>query len=871
MNGRKLDYPCIVGPVVLMHVYGGGKLWRLGDRMNWGEWPGKSPSSEGGPEHPAAYHMLDVAAVAERLIAPFGFSPALRDALVLLVALHDLGKISLSFRNMLREGTSQSWKHWELSEVLFYLHDGQLAEHLGGAPRLRQSLYASVAGHHGQPSARSLGRLPLNVQGNRELFKALQQIGSGQEPAGVLIGAFCDLWPQASLAELEPESAYATTLGWWLPGLCAAADWIGSNTRWFEPCPFDLPLEDYLDRVRGQAEIAVYEAGLSGARGLDGPLFDFALRPMQAACRDVSLPAERPVLAIIEEETGAGKTEAALILAQRMVNSGKGRGLYIALPTMATADAMFLRVAKAVGNIFHNASLALAHGRAGLSVPFRSLVENGRSGSRGEDEPSCTEWLAEHRRRALLADVGVGTIDQALMAVLPVKHQTLRHFALSSKILIVDEVHEMGEAYVAEELVALLTMHRAIGGSAILLTATLPLDLRSKLLATYDGVSESQAYPALTIAGGEAVTCFAADPRPVKGPVAVKRLETSDDAVRLIADKAARGAACAWVRNAVDDAIAAVTMLRAPGIEAHLLHARFALDDRKRIEADMLGRAGRDGKKRAGFVLVGTQVLEASLDLDFDVMVSDIAPVASLIQRAGRLWRHMEERPLASRPVSAPVLHVLSPDPDHVVDSHWLKGTLDRGAFVYSVADIWRSARVLFQAGKIDAPDDLRALIESVHGAEVEPVPEPLIQAEIEAEGKALAARARATHNIANREAGYRTSGRGDDDARYPTRLGDEQRTLVLARYGPAGLQPWSKEPQSKKMAADEAWLLSEVSAASKRLAGLTLPDQSLPEIHAVTREWPEWKRESYILCPVEEDGAICEGLRYDRKYGLMF
>lgn len=273
--------------------------------------------------------MLDVAAVAERLIEPFGFSPALCDALVLLVALHDLGKISDSFRAMLRESVSQNWRHWELSEILFYLHDEQLAAQIDGTPELRQVLYASVAGHHGKPSARGFGGLPLETRRNHELFQALKQVGTGQERAGELIGAFCALWPNASVAELEPESERATAHGWWLPGLCAAADWIGSNTDWFEPRPYTEPLADYLVRIRAKAKIAVTEAGLSGVKNLDGPLFDFTLRPMQAACRNIELPAHGPVLAIIEEETGAGKTEAALILAQRMVNAGKGGGFIL--------------------------------------------------------------------------------------------------------------------------------------------------------------------------------------------------------------------------------------------------------------------------------------------------------------------------------------------------------------------------------------------------------------------------------------------------------------------------------------------------------------------------------------------------------------
>ena len=832
--------------------------------MNWGDWPGKSPVEEGGPEHPAAYHMLDVAAVAEVLIRPFGFSPALRDALVLLVALHDLGKISESFRAMLRGGVRQGWKHWELTEVLLFLHDEKLARHLGNTTEVRRPLYAAVAGHHGRPPQQAIGPIPLNVF-DFVVKRALRQTGTGQVDAGALIDEFFALWPHASLEELEPESPHVMTLSWWLPGLCAAADWVGSNVQWFAPEAAKLSLADYLESARERAVVAVRDAGIAGASGRTAPLFDFGLRPMQEACRDVLLPSEGPVLAIIEDETGAGKTEAALILAQRMISAGKGRGLYFALPTMATADAMFARAADIVGRLFEGPTLTLAHGKAGLSDRFREVRLAAKGDMRGGDEASCTEWLAESRRRALLADVGIGTIDQALMSVLPVKHQTLRHFGLSSKILIVDEVHEVGEPYMAEELVALLKMHRAIGGSAILLTATLPLDLRRKLLATYDGEADDMAYPALTVAGAAPVTRFRADERPVKGVVRINRLDTPEDAVRLIVESAQKGAACVWVRNAVDDAIEAVAALRAQGIDARLLHARYALGDRKRIEAEMLARVGRAGSGRKGFVLVGTQVLESSLDLDLDVMVSDIAPVAALIQRAGRLWRHMAERPAASRPVPEPVLHILSPDPGKVDDERWLHGTLDRGAWVYPVAEIWRSARVLFSEGKIDAPSHLRGLIEAVYGADAEVVPDALLKAELEMEGDRQSAKVIAWHNIVNLNAGYRMAGGGVEDTNYPTRLGGEQRTLVLARRSVTGLQPWIDTDGS------DGWALSEVTASVKRLAPLHLPDQSAADIIAIKRNWPKWKSETCHLCPVNDDGLICEGLRYDADSGLVF
>jgi len=284
----------------------------------------------------------------------------------------------------------------------------------------------------------------------------------------------------------------------------------------------------------------VSEAGLAGTPIGTAPLFDFSLPPMQAACQSIDLP-EGPMLAVIEDETGAGKTEAALILAQRMMQAGKGRGLFFALPTMATADAMFARAETVLGRLFAGVpSVTLAHGRSALSERYRGIVNAARESS---DTITCTPWLAENRRKALLADVGVGTVDQALLAALPTRFNTLRHFGLSSKILIVDEVHEIGEPYMASVLEQLLRLHRGAGGSAILLTATLPLDLRRRLLATYEGAAENPAYPALTLSSGVARTDLPQETG-AKGVVSVSRLDSAAEAVTLLAQAAGQGDDC---------------------------------------------------------------------------------------------------------------------------------------------------------------------------------------------------------------------------------------------------------------------------------------------------------------------------------------
>ncbi|MFZ5751837.1 MAG: CRISPR-associated helicase Cas3' [Pseudomonadota bacterium] len=820
-------------------------------------WPGKSPADPGCTEHPAVLHMLDVAAVAERLVATLPHPEPLRRALVLLCALHDLGKIGDSFRAALREGRVQTFRHWEITEALLWHHDALLEEVIGGDDVARDLLYGAVAGHHGRPPChtKEYNRSGTGPAGD---WKQMLDAAGPQAvaDAAAVIRAFVALWPGASLDQLGDEAA-ARRLSWQLNGLLTLADWLGSNADWFPPAPPTGDLAEYLDQARARAEKALRAAGLVAPPPGTGTLIDFAPRPMQAACETAPL-SEGPMLALLEDETGAGKTEAALILARRMLAAGKGRGLYVALPTMATADAMFRRLRALLARIFDGApSVTLAHGRAGLAEEY---LDAATARARSEDEPGPTPWLMDSRRRALLANVGVGTVDQALLAAVRAKHATLRQFALSRAILIVDEVHEMGDPYMQVLLEQLLHIQAALGGSAILMSATLPLALRQRLAEAFAAGAgrtaprlSDAAYPALTLPG-LAAPAVAARPSP-RGPVKVERLATATAAVDLLAQAAGQGAACVWVRNAVDEAMAAVAALRARGVTADLLHARFALADRKRHEDRALSLFGKDRAARPGRVLVATQVVESSLDLDFDVMVSDLAPMAALIQRAGRLWRHMDLRPAEARPVPAPVLHVLSPDPAAVAGSDWAAAELGQGVHVYDRATLWRTAAALFRAGAIDAPHGLRALIEAAHGEA--PVPPALDAASLRAEAQAGAHRAHAAQNTVDWGAGYRAGASGAGDADYPTRLGRPQMALVLMR--PDG-SPWSGGAWSV-----DRCQLSEVSASASRLARLPLPATAPPP------GLPEWLTASRRFMTVGEGGEICHDLRYDAEIGLIF
>ena len=829
------------------------------------DWPGKSDGE--GNEHPAVLHMLDVAACAERLIeghtAFSRLSGAQRRALVILVALHDVGKLSDSFRALIRDGERGKPLHWELSDFLLYGVLDERLDRLGADELVRGELYAAVAGHHGRPPTRAGGN-------RRERGRRQRAVGSGERAALDWVSRMLELFPDASLEGMTFADARA--LSWALSGLTVAADWVGSNKDWF---PFEPDLRD-IEAAHAQsrcyADRAVAAAGLDPPRPAPGDGGSFVglcdLRPMQCAALDVALDAG-PQLAVLEDATGTGKTEAALILARRMIVADKARGVFFALPTMATSDAMFERMQGVAPKMFEPApSVVLTHSRATLSGAVRRL-----RGAVSDETPEADgiAWLTDNRRRSLLATVGVGTVDQALLGILPTRFSTLRLFGLADKVLIVDEAHSY-DPYMQRELEALLRMQARLGGSAILMTATLPLAMRRAYvdafragLAARPGEGMATSYPGLHLVGrvarSRAVEPSAESVRKVK----VVRLPDASDAMALLQEAAQKGAACVWVRNAVDDAIGAAEALRERGTEADLLHARFAMVDRLRHERALMGRFGKNGMDRAGRILVATQVVEASLDLDFDVMVSDLAPIGSLIQRAGRLWRHTAVRPEAVRPVPGPVLHVLSPDPDRVEGEHWLRAVLDGGAWVYRLDEQWLTARSVFDAGEIVTPGGLRVLIETVHGDRAPQVPKVLEEVQYKADADALAVAGMARSNVVDLEAGYLTGTRGavGNDALFPTRLGEPQVTMVLARRDGGRLAPWADEDDLAT-----TWALSEVSASRARFER-HVPYQETLEIRAVKTSWPDWRREACPVCVVEEGGAIGEELLYDEELGL--
>lgn len=828
--------------------------------------------------HPLIAHALDVAAVAMCLArrCPIDASP---ETVAFLISLHDLGKFSRPFQGkdigawpvaaLGPPPTPPDWpdvRHDVVGLALLMHKDlgGIFRTVIPDWKRSDQSwIWTALTGHHGRPPS-DHDTIWVNTRvANKACIAA----------AAEFIRSMVEVFQPPALPHPGTDID-VRRFSWWLAGLTILADWVGSRQAWFPYQPPDMvsdPAHYYNTVALPLARQAIRSAGLNvsapspfqGVHGLFPAIRD--LTPVQCWAEQVDL-SSGPILAVIEDLTGSGKTEAALTLAHRLMATGRADGLYFALPTMATANAMFGRMADAYRALFAtdaNPSLALAHRRAGLDERFRGSIDAGKTGSSDAIDPAdetaeshCASWLAEDRRRTMLAQIGVGTIDQALLAVLPVRHAPLRLFGLAGKVLIVDEAHAY-DAYMHQELQTLLQFHAALGGSAILLSATLTHQQRKTLVGAFQaGLHESRAlpltetsYPLATLAGADHVSETPCAPRVgLPRTVRVTRIPDANAAVDRIMCAPA-DAAVVWIRNTVDDVLNAAATLRARGLTPLVFHARFAMADRLRIEAEVLHRFGRLGLDDRAGVLIATQVVEQSLDIDFDLMISDLAPVDLLIQRAGRLWRH----PGRHRPMEQAELLVVSPKPIADPEPNWIRSLLPgTGAVYQDTALLWRSARVLFEAGEIMTPDHMRPMIEAAYDRD--DVPPGLADAANDAQGKTFSEAGQARLNVLTLHAGYHANaGAWEPDTRTPTRLESEPSvTLRLALVRDGRIVPYAGDPDIRR-----AWALSEVSVARRRVAACPLPDALQAAGDRAKADWGRWEREaeSVVLAVLEPDG----------------
>ena len=658
----------------------------------------------------------------------------------------------------------------------------------------------------------------------------------------------------------EPEAAACHVLprhSWRLAGLAVLADWLGSNTTHFSYRDTPQPLDKYWEETAlPRARRAVRAAGLeacpvhswSGAQ----ELLEFKeLTPLQHFAATIEIDKE-PQMFLLEDVTGAGKTEAAFLLAYRLMAEGLAQGLYFALPTMATANQMYERTAGIYRRLYAEdarPSLVLAHGSRHLVEGFRHSIlsqhelpsDRSIQGEQQTASAQCSAWLADNRKKALLADVGVGTVDQALLGVLQVRHQSLRLLGLAGKVLIVDEVHAY-DNYMSELLEVLVEAQAMQGGSVVLLSATVPVPLRRSLIRAFargrglpsPAVPPDMRYPLATHISGEALTSDAFKTRPeLERRVNVHPLHSEQKAVEKVRAASARRQCVCWIRNTVEDARRGCEMLRDAVGEGRvrLFHSRFVMGDRLRIEGEVVHSFGRDSgpRERHGQILVATQVVEQSLDLDFDEMVSDLAPVDLVIQRAGRLRRHARMAD-GTRAIDGgegrgeAVLNLLCPEFSTHPKADWYAKMFPKAQYVYpDTGKLWLTEKSLLEAGAIVTPGEagqagsVRSLVEAVYGDDATELPSALKpQAQVQ-EGRKLAEASQARFNTIKLASGYQEGLTGkwyDEESRVSTRLSEEGRLIYLARDENDILLPFLD-------AEEFPWELSAVRVDARKIDGL--------------------------------------------------
>ena len=736
-----------------------------GARALWGKALSRgSPQRQPGCTwHPLACHMLDSAEAAGWLWDHF-LSPgtkALIDAAAIpgvgdgramlrwLAALHDLGKATPSFQ--VRSDVRASAVRAAGLPIEPHAADGAPSHaHLSGLlvmgllrgagwERSAISWVAlTMAGHHGVfPAANWHERRPYEWQVGTGAHGQADLWNEARDQLLAMARAHAGLTDFAAAAAHAPELPLQLAIS----GAVILADWLASNENVFGYAG-ELP-EGYpalaaarsakIADVIGMRDRWMPDHGAPGwgAGRLYASRFGREPRPVQQAAYAVAARGGRGLL-LIEAPMGEGKTEAALAAAEVLAVGAGADGLFIGLPTKATANQMYSRAGQWLRGQPGVPVVTLAHGSARRHRQYRELLATGVGVDEQDGEIAASAWLAGPKK-ALLAPVTVGTIDQLLLAGVSSRHVALRHLGLSGKVVIVDEVHAY-DAYMSAILMRVLSWLGAAHIPVVLLSATLPAGQRRCMLAAYAGRRtaddhDDAAYPRLSWvpAPDQVVRRLSRrdNARPVQVRVqspaaarscriAVRMLDEHDaDVVPALAGQLTKSGGCALVvRNTVRRAQDTYQALRASNDEAEvtLAHARFTAADRRDREEKIIGLFGPDGRRPRRHIVVGTQVLEQSLDCDFDVLITDLAPIDLLFQRAGRIHRH--PRPARSRGrLRQPQMFVAG----RVAQGATPPGIPRGSRVVYGDHLLWRTEAALLSHTVLDIPGDVPRLVDQVY------------------------------------------------------------------------------------------------------------------------------------------------------------
>jgi CRISPR-associated endonuclease/helicase Cas3 len=606
-----------------------------------------------------------------------------------LASLHDIGKVSPGFQKkcpawLIRHPLSHGVHEEDHAKVSQFTVREML-----GASHLHQ--WAAIVGaHHGRLKGR-LSKEPWEEE-RRRLAKGL-------------IGQFGPL----------PDQPAEEAVLWFTAGLITVADWIGSDEFHFlQEAKWDIA------KRRRCADAALQSKGwkrISLGKSLSFPELFPALtaNSLQAATVKV---VSRPGLYLVEGPMGYGKTEAALAAAYRIIDKGMARGLYFGLPTRVTSNRIHERVQPFVDRICKQPEpVRLAHSASWLmdTTPPLRLRAASPDSDAADHVRVGRSWFASPKR-ALLAPFGVGTIDQSLLGIVAAKHFFVRQFGLAGKVVILDEVHTY-DLYTSTLIDALVKRLRELQCTVIILSATLTEKRRRELLGVSKDQPVSAAYPLVSGVAPALIEQLCTPPPPKS--ILVRAVSGTVSVEDVIA-RAQRGVCVLWIRNTVDEAQDTYRALQSANFQGGrpvaLLHSRFPFFRREELETDWMNRLGQKSTNRpTGCVLVSTQVAEQSVDIDADLLITDLAPTDMLLQRIGRLWRH-ERR---SRPCPQPEVWIQTPSLDDdqlsTATAKKLRQALGKSAHVYAPYVLLRSLQQWRKRTTLMLPVEIRPILESTY------------------------------------------------------------------------------------------------------------------------------------------------------------
>ena len=596
-----------------------------------------------------------------------------------LALVHDIGKLTPVFVKKLLlflpeiQIKLQSLG-FDISKNMEFLEEGNSPHGLAGEAVLisfgcPEWLAVIVGAHHGKP---------VSEEQEYRIDRQMNSAGTAQNYYGpngrdsktkTLWESIRREWYEYCLSEsgienLEKLKNPGTPVQMVLTGLLIMADWMGSNSFYF---PL-LYCDDNGDRLDFEQRAAygwntaalppAWHSNIFEIRKREF-LRQFSFEPnmLQRETIDVVRDADQPGILIIEAQMGVGKTEAALAATEILAAKSGSGGVFFGLPTQATANGIFPRLVKWAEKLDTEdiLSIRLAHGSADLNEVYQSMFCGHGDVEEDAEEPLIVHPWFEGNKQALLADFVIGTVDQLLLGSLKQKHIMLRHLGISGKIVIIDECHAY-DAYMNGYLDRMLEWLGKYGTPVIILSATLPVERRSELIDAYLGKYKGEkknwrlnrCYPLLTWTDGGEVFQKELETDTSEKRVQIKKLP-EEDLSAFLKEKLESGGCAGIIVNTVRKAQTLWRMIREqlPEKRVMLIHAQVTMPDRAEKEKCLVSNIGKNSleEDRNNLIVIGTQVLEQSLDIDFDLLITELCPMDLLLQRIGRLHRHKRLRP----------------------------------------------------------------------------------------------------------------------------------------------------------------------------------------------------------------------------------